>query len=180
MGDAARVRPPPADERRRAPPSAPADVELHERTVSAKRARRRATLLPAGSWERISPVPPDPDHGLRLAAFEKARVLSHAFNDIVPLRVLREGFQHDGRRISFGSFQKGIHRAKEQRGPAALTLTTSAKDPYDDLVTSIRGRSATAIELARSTSPTTAPFEQPASSRSPSSTSVASAQASTR
>jgi putative restriction endonuclease len=34
--------------------------------------------------------------------------------------------------VSFGSFQKGIHRARVQRGPAALTLTTSLKDPYGD------------------------------------------------
>lgn len=38
----------------------------------------------------------------------------------------------EGRRISFGSFQKGIHRSSAQRGPAALTLTTSFKDPYQD------------------------------------------------
>ena len=34
--------------------------------------------------------------------------------------------------MSFGSFQKGIHRSRVQRGPAALTLTTSLKDPYGD------------------------------------------------
>jgi putative restriction endonuclease len=80
-------------------------------------------------------VPPvDPDHELRLAALEKARILTNAFNDIVPLRVLREGFEFNGRRISFGSFQKGIHRSKDQVGPAALTLTTSPKGPYDDVL----------------------------------------------
>jgi hypothetical protein len=42
-------------------------------------------------------------------------------------------FVHDGRRVSFGSFQKAIHRALIQRGPAALTLTTSLKDPYGDV-----------------------------------------------
>jgi putative restriction endonuclease len=82
-------------------------------------------------------VPIDPDHELRLAALEQARVLSRAFDDIVPLHALRRGFEHDGRRISFGSFAKGIHRAKEQRGPAALTLMTAAgkpgrSRPYDD------------------------------------------------
>jgi hypothetical protein len=34
--------------------------------------------------------------------------------------------------VSFGSFQRGIHRARIQRGPAALTLYTSVKDPYED------------------------------------------------
>lgn len=77
---------------------------------------------------------PDPDHALRLAALEKARILSHAFNDIVPLAVLREGFDFRGERISFGSFQKGIHRSRAQSGPAALTLTTSVKGPYDDVL----------------------------------------------
>ena len=69
--------------------------------------------------------PDDPDHALRLAAIAKARELQRLFEDIVPLRVLSEGFQYEGRRISFGSFKKGIHRAKEQMGPAALTLLTT-------------------------------------------------------
>ena len=54
------------------------------------------------------------------------------FNDIVPLSVLREGFPFEGRQVSFGSFMKGIHRAKEQEGPAALTLLTVLGGPYDD------------------------------------------------
>jgi putative restriction endonuclease len=45
---------------------------------------------------------------------------------------LREGFRFGGERVSFGSFQKGIHRSQLQRGAAALTLTTSFKDPYAD------------------------------------------------
>lgn len=71
----------------------------------------------------------DPDHELRVAANNRARELSHRYDDVVPLAALREGFIHDGRRISFGSFQKGIHRPKEMRGPAALTLLTSAPRP---------------------------------------------------
>lgn len=55
-----------------------------------------------------------------------------AFSDIAPLSALREGFMFEGRRVSFGSFMKGIHRAKEQRGPAALTLLTALDGPYDD------------------------------------------------
>ena len=34
--------------------------------------------------------------------------------------------------MSFGSFQSGIHRARSSAVPAALTLTTSFKDPYAD------------------------------------------------
>lgn len=39
---------------------------------------------------------------------------------------------YEDTRVSFGSFQKGIHRSRLQRGAAALTLTTSFKDPYGD------------------------------------------------
>jgi putative restriction endonuclease len=45
---------------------------------------------------------------------------------------LREGFRFNGERVSFGSFQKGIHRSRLQSGGAALTVTTSFKDPYAD------------------------------------------------
>ena len=64
--------------------------------------------------------PTDPDHAMRLAALEKARILFDAFNDIVPLPVLREGFESGASRVSYGSFQKGIHRSREQTGPGAL------------------------------------------------------------
>jgi putative restriction endonuclease len=78
-------------------------------------------------------VPPaDPDLVLRQAAVTRARELAHDYDDLVPLDRLREGFYFGGQRISFGSFQKGIHRLSAQRGPAALTLTTSFKDPYAD------------------------------------------------
>lgn len=84
------------------------------------------------------PVAADPDHELRLAALDKARELARIFDDVVPLGVIREGFRFRDAKISFGSFQKGIHRAKEQRGPAALTLTTAPPKPnrpapYDDV-----------------------------------------------
>lgn len=74
----------------------------------------------------------DPDHALRVAGVARARELARAFDDLVPLERLREGFEHEGERISFGSFQKGIHRSGRQIGPAALTLTTSFKGPYRD------------------------------------------------
>ena len=62
-----------------------------------------------------------------------------AYDDLVPLARLREGFWFGGARISFGSFQKGIHRSRSQLGPAALTLTTSFKDPYADAFDSVGG-----------------------------------------
>jgi putative restriction endonuclease len=78
-------------------------------------------------------MPPiDPDLTLRQAAIGRARELAQIYDDLVPLASLREGFEHAGERVSFGSFYKGIHRSTAQRGPAALTLTTSLKDPYAD------------------------------------------------
>src|SRR4051794_5550333 len=74
----------------------------------------------------------DPDLPLRQAAVEAARRLARDYDDLVPLERLREGFSFESERISFGSFQRGIHRARIQRGPAALTLVTSFKDPYAD------------------------------------------------
>lgn len=76
--------------------------------------------------------PADPDLPLRQAAVERARALAEAYDDLVPLARLREGFEFEGERISFGSFQRGIHRGRGQHGPAALTLTTSFNDPYAD------------------------------------------------
>ncbi len=82
-------------------------------------------------------VPLDPDRDLRLAAQTQARELNRRFQDVVPLAAIREGFVFDRERISFGSFQKGIHRARQQRGPAALTVTTAPivagkKRAYED------------------------------------------------
>jgi putative restriction endonuclease len=74
----------------------------------------------------------DADLALRQVAVARARELAQAYDDLVPIDRLREGFQYGGQRISFGSFQKGIHRSRAQRGPAALTLTTSFNDPYAD------------------------------------------------
>jgi hypothetical protein len=74
----------------------------------------------------------DPDLPLRQAAVSAARRLGRDYDDLVPLARLREGFMFAGSRVSFGSFQRGIHRAQIQRGPAALTVTTSFKDPYAD------------------------------------------------
>jgi putative restriction endonuclease len=74
----------------------------------------------------------DPDLTLRQEAVAHARRLTQAYDDLVPLNRLREGFNFGGTRVSYGSFQRGIHRARVQRGPAALTLLTSYNDPYED------------------------------------------------
>ena len=74
-------------------------------------------------------MPVDPDLALRQAAITRAQGLSSAYDDLVPLAALREGFEFRGQRISFGSFYKGIHRPKEMQGAGALTLMTAAEKP---------------------------------------------------
>lgn len=79
----------------------------------------------------------DPDLALRQAAITRALELKEAYDDLVPRSTLMAGFVFRGRQISFGSFQKGIHRAREMHGPAALTILTAAPKagkpaPYED------------------------------------------------
>lgn len=80
----------------------------------------------------------DPDLALRQAAITRAIELRTAYDDLVPIRALRQGFHFRGQRISFGSFQRGIHRPAQMRGTAALTLMTAPPAPgkvrpYDDV-----------------------------------------------
>lgn len=77
--------------------------------------------------DRVAPF--DPDYELRVAANQRARELGQRYDDLVPIDVLRPGFVFNGERISFGSFQRGIHRPRQMRGPAALTLMTAARVP---------------------------------------------------
>ncbi len=77
------------------------------------------------------------DYEIRLVAIDRVRSLSDRYDDIVPLQVLRAGFDFAGQRISFGSFYSGIFRPRQMRGPAALSLTTTPPKstrgaPYDD------------------------------------------------
>jgi putative restriction endonuclease len=74
-------------------------------------------------------VPRDPDHELRVAANQRARELAQRYDDLVPVEALRRGFEYGGERVSFGSFQRGIHRPRQMRGPAALTLVTAPRVP---------------------------------------------------
>jgi putative restriction endonuclease len=80
----------------------------------------------------------DPDLALRQAAITRAIELREAYDDLVPRAVLLQGFQFRGERVSFGSFQRGIHRPRRMRGPAALSLMTAPPvpgkpRPYDDV-----------------------------------------------
>jgi hypothetical protein len=60
-------------------------------------------------------------------------VLFAEFGEDVPYAGgLERGFPYRGRRVPFLNRQKGIYRSAVQRGPAALSIQTSAKSPYDD------------------------------------------------
>ena len=73
------------------------------------------------------------DDDVRTSCFARLDVLCAIFGHDVPYRGgLDEGFAFRGRRVPFLSPQKGIFRAAVQRGPAALSLNTSANSPYDD------------------------------------------------
>ena len=54
--------------------------------------------------------------------------------DIPYVGALGNGFPFRGRRVPFLNYQKGIYRAAVQTGPAALSIQTSSKSPYDDEV----------------------------------------------
>lgn len=74
----------------------------------------------------------DLDLELRQVAVERVRQLALVHDDLIPRAVLAEGFRFEGQRVAFSSFQKGIHRSRLQRGPAAFSLVTSFGDPYGD------------------------------------------------
>src|SRR5215218_6967872 len=60
-------------------------------------------------------------------------ILVAEFGEDVPYAGgLSRGFPFRGKRVPFINYQKGIYRAAVQRGPAALSIQTSAKSPYDD------------------------------------------------
>ena len=62
-------------------------------------------------------------------------ILVAEFGDDVPYGDgLQRGFPFRGRRVPFLNYQKGIYRAAIQKGPAALSIQTSSKSPYDDEV----------------------------------------------
>jgi putative restriction endonuclease len=71
------------------------------------------------------------DDMLRAAAFSALDVLRARLGDTLPLRGgVAEGFQFNGKRVPFKDRQRGIFKAKEQLGTAALSVWTSADSPY--------------------------------------------------
>lgn len=77
------------------------------------------------------------DEDVRTACFLALDVLRAQFAGAeIPYKAgLDQGFAFRGRRVPFLNLQKGIYRAAAQRGPAALSIQTSAKTPYDDEAT---------------------------------------------
>jgi putative restriction endonuclease len=80
----------------------------------------------------------DPDFPLRLAAIEQVNALSRRFDDLVPRSELARGVTVDGRRYPLFNPMAGIHRPARFKGPAALTILTTAPrpdrpPPYEDV-----------------------------------------------
>jgi len=75
----------------------------------------------------------DLDEDVRSSCFASLDVVCAKFGGDIPYRGgLDQGFPFRGRRVPFLTPYKGIYRAAVQRGPAALSLNTSADSPYDD------------------------------------------------
>lgn len=73
------------------------------------------------------------DEGLRSSCFAQLAILCAEFGDDVPYRGgLDRRFAFRGERVPYLTPAKGIFRARAQRGPAALSVNTSANSPYDD------------------------------------------------
>lgn len=73
------------------------------------------------------------DDGLRAACFLALDSLRAQLGDELPYRDgLDRGFAYGSSRIPFLSHMKGIYRSVAQRGPAALSVQTSARTPYAD------------------------------------------------
>jgi putative restriction endonuclease len=76
------------------------------------------------------------DDDIRASCFAALDVLCAKHGPDLPyVGGLDQGFAFRGKRVPFLNYQKGIYRAAAQRGPAALSVNTSYKSPYDDLET---------------------------------------------
>ena len=73
------------------------------------------------------------DDDIRSSCFASLDVLCAKHGPELPYKGgLDQGFAFRGKRVPFLNYQKGIYRAAAQRGPAALSVNTSYKSPYDD------------------------------------------------
>jgi putative restriction endonuclease len=76
------------------------------------------------------------DEDVRTSCFAQLAILCARFGADVPYEGgLDAGFSFRGRRVPYLNRQKGIFRAAVQRGPAALSIQTSANTPYRDVET---------------------------------------------
>jgi putative restriction endonuclease len=73
------------------------------------------------------------DEDIRSSCFASLDVLCAKHGPELPyVGALDQGFAFRGRRVPFLNYQKGIYRSAAQTGPAALSVNTSYKSPYDD------------------------------------------------
>lgn len=73
------------------------------------------------------------DEDVRASCFAALQLLRAQHGIEMPyIGGLDRGFPFRGARVPFLNYQKGIHRAAVQRGPAALSVQTSVNSPYDD------------------------------------------------
>ncbi len=73
------------------------------------------------------------DEDVRTACMAHLAILAAEFGEDIPyVGGLARGFPFRGKRVPFLNYQKGIYRAAAQSGPAALSIQTSSKSPYDD------------------------------------------------
>lgn len=76
------------------------------------------------------------DDDVRSSCFASLSLLCATYGEDVPYRgALEKGFSFRGHKVPFLTPYKGIYRARAQRGPAALSINTSARSPYDDEIT---------------------------------------------
>jgi putative restriction endonuclease len=76
------------------------------------------------------------DDDVRMACFLALDALRAQLGDDLPYPgALDRGFDFRGTRMPFLNRYQGIFRARSQRGPAALSLNTSADSPYTDHAT---------------------------------------------
>lgn len=76
------------------------------------------------------------DEALRTACFLSLDVIRATYGDDIPYRgALDQGFRFRGQRVPYLTPYKGIYRARQQTGRAALSINTSFKSPYNDAVT---------------------------------------------
>jgi putative restriction endonuclease len=76
------------------------------------------------------------DDALRAACFLSLDALRAQFGDEMPYEgVLARGFTFAGQHVPFLTRMRGIYRFRGQQGPAALSVNTSFKSPYNDEVT---------------------------------------------